>query len=92
VLRYVGGLVALQGTDEVPFEVEIDAPIHFWARFLQIIFTKTTLAQCGERPDAVDRLRLAGRHQRHAAEWAPALLHRPAQAIVHRAPAIGQSA
>ena len=85
-----GRLVALHGTDEVPFEVEVGAGVQFRARFLQVVFPEGALAQRGQLPNVFDWLGLARRQQRNTARRATETLLGNAQALLDGPPAGGQ--
>ncbi len=83
-------LVALDGADEVPLQIEVGAAVQFRARFLQVVFPEGTLAQSGELPNVFDRLALARRQQHDTARRATKTLLCDAQTFLNIPPAGAQ--
>jgi hypothetical protein len=75
----------------MPFQFKVRTSVHFWARFLQIVFAEAVLAELRQPADVVDRLSLAGGHHCHAARRALVTLHGLAQTFLHRLPPVGQN-
>ena len=68
------GLVALHGSDEMPFQTESGAGVELGAGFLQVVLAEGTLAQGRQLANASNRLGLGHGHQPHTAGFAPEAL------------------